>query len=151
VRGLELTPLGRLDIHATESFSIDAGPRGTRSATNFAKVVWTGPVLQATSRWANGTYLATEFIAEPNIRVFFETDEDDPASLFLDYRARFEIDANLRARTGQPSPGANPVYLAGRIETTDPRYTWLNATQIVGKGGFDMERLVLSYEIHALR
>jgi len=148
---LTLEPLGRLIVFATESFSIAGGPRGTRSATNFEKVLWTGPVLQATSRWANGTYLATEFVAEPNIRVFFETNEDEPASLFLDYRARFEIDRDLQQQTGQPSPGANPVYLAGRIETTDARHAWLNATQIVGKGGFDIERLVLSYEIHALR
>lgn len=149
--GLELETLGRLDIHASESFSIRNGPRGTRSTTLFEKVVWTGDVIRATSRWANGTYLASDRIAEPHIRIFFETDEESPASLFVDYRARFAIDLDAQRRTGQPSPGPNPVYLAGRIETDDDRYAWLNATQIVGKGGFDAQRLVLSYEIHALR
>ena len=149
--GLELDPLGRLDIHATASWSIDGGPRGTRSVTNFEKVVWTGPVVSAESRWANGTYLATENVAEPQIRAYFETGDDEPAGLFLEYRARFQVDAAAREATGQPTPGANPVYLAGRIETADERYAWLNATQVVGKGGFDPERLVLSYEIYSLR
>ena len=148
---IELEPLGRIDVHATASWSIAAGPRGTRSVTNFERVVWEGPVVNATSRWANGTYLATEHVAEPNIRVFFETGDAEPATLFLEYQARFAVDAAAREATGQPTPGANPVYLAGRIETDDARYAWLNATQIVGKGGFDAERLVLSYEVHALR
>ena len=148
---IELRSLGRLDIYANASWSIADGPRGTRSVTNFDKVVWQGPVLNAQSLWANGTYLATEQIAEPNIRVLFETEEDDPAALFLEYHARFAVDTIVRDQTGQPSPGENPVYLAGRFETRDERYAWLNATQIVGKGGFDAERLVLSYEIHALR
>jgi len=148
---LELLPLGRLDIHATASWSIGSGPRGTRSVTNFERVVWEGPVVNATSLWANGTYLATERIAEPNIRAFFETSDSEPANLFLEYRARFAVDERMRAETGQPTPGANPVYLAGRVETEDARFEWLNATQIVGKGGFDVERLVLSYEVYALR
>lgn len=148
---IDLEPLGRLEIHATASWSIDSGPRGTRSVTTFEKVVWTGPILNATSQWANGTYLATARVAEPNIRAFFETDDAEPAQLFLEYHARFAIDEDLRERTGQSAPGSNPVYLAGRIETEDERYDWLNATQIVGKGGFDMERLVLSYEVQALR
>ncbi|MGB0621474.1 MAG: DUF3237 family protein [Myxococcota bacterium] len=148
---LTLEALGRLDIHATASWSIPDGPRGTRSVTNFEKVIWTGPVVEAESKWANGTYLATEHVAEPRIRAYFETLEDAAGGIFLDYRARFRIDAEAQAATGQPTPGVNPVYLAGRIETADPRFAWLNATQIVGKGGFDAERLVLSYEIHALR
>ncbi|MCR9097029.1 MAG: DUF3237 domain-containing protein [bacterium] len=148
---LALEPLGRLDIHATASWSIGRGPRGTRSVTHFEKVVWTGPVVEAESRWANGSYLATEHVAEPQIRAFFETTDDEPAQLFLEYRARFQIDSVAREATGQPTPGENPVYLAGRIETDDDRYAWLNATQVVGKGGFDAARLVLSYEIYALR
>jgi hypothetical protein len=148
---IELQSLGRLDIYANASWSIAEGPRGTRSVTTFDKVLWRGPVLNARSLWANGTYLATEQIAEPNIRALFETEDDEPATLFLEYHARFAVDAAVREQTGQPSPGENPVYLAGRIETDDDRYTWLNATQIVGKGGFDAKRLVLSYEIHALR
>ena len=148
---LELKSLGRLDIHATESWSIAGGARGTRSVTQFDKVVWDGPIFKGTSVWANGTYLASERIAEPNIRAFFKTEDPEPASLFLEYRARFAIDDALRAQTGQPTPGENPVYLAGRVETDDERYAWLSATQIVGKGGFDPQRLVLSYEIHALQ
>ena len=148
---LELQPLGRLDIHARESWSIAAGPRGTRSVTAFEKVIWRGPVLNAHSLWANGTYLGTEHFAEPNIRALFETEEAEPAMLFLEYRARFAVDEAVREQTGTLTPGSNPVYLAGRIETEAERHAWLNATQIVGKGGFDAERLVLSYEIHALR
>ena len=150
---LELLPLGRMDIHARESWLVEGGPRGHRSVTAFDEVVLHGGPIRARSLWANGTYLASERVAEPNIRALFETEEDEggPARLFLEYIARFEIDAEAAAATGTPTPGENPVYLAGRIETGDERYHWLNATQLVGKGGFDVERLVLSYEIHALR
>ena len=143
---LDLRPLGTLDIYAASSWAIEGGPRGTRSVTDFDRVLWRGPVVEAHSLWANGTYLATQRVAEPHIRVFFETDEAERAHLFLEYHARFAIEESV----AQPSPGENPVYLAGRIETADERYAWLNTTQIVGKGAFDPQRLALSYEVYAL-
>jgi len=140
---LELVPLGQLVIYAEESWQIPAGPRGLRSVTRFREVVWSGGPIEARSLWSNGTYLSVEGVTEPEIRALFRC--DDEALLFLHYQARFAVGDD------DTGPGNNPVYLAGRVETSAERYAWLNATQVVGKGGFDPTTLALSYEVHALR
>lgn len=140
---LELVALGQLVIFAEESWQIPAGPRGLRSVTRFREVVWSGGPIEAHSLWANGTYLSAGGYTEPEIRVLFRCEDD--ALLFLHYQARFAVG------DGGTAPGDNPVYLAGRIETDAERYAWLNATQVVGKGGFDPDSLALRYEVHALR
>ena len=52
----------------------------------------------------------------------------------------------ILAKIGQPGnfgsgradwsegPGTKPIYMAPKFETSDERYTWLNAVQAVGKG-----------------
>ena len=71
----------------------------------------------------------------------------DDALIFLEYRARFAI----AEPGGPPVPGDNPIFVAGRFETTAEPYRWLNATQLVGKGRFDSEQVALIYEVCALR
>jgi hypothetical protein len=143
LNSLELVPLGQLVIHAEESWQIPGGPRGLRSVTRFREVVWSGGPIEARSVWANGTYLSVAGVTEPEIRALFRC--EDESLLFLHYQARFAVGDQ------GTSPGDNPVYLAGRVETDAERYTWLNATQVVGKGGFDTKTLALTYEVHALR
>ena len=140
---LELVALGNLVIYAEESWQIPGGPRGLRSATSFREVQWSGGPIEARSVWANGTYLSVGGVTEPEIRALFRCDEGE--LLFLHYHARFAVGEAGTA------PGNNPVYLAGRIETSADRFAWLNTTQVVGKGGFDPATLALTYEVHALR
>ena len=65
---VELSALGRLRVFAEQSWLIPDGPLGTRSVTAFREVIWDEGPIEATSLWANGTYLASEGIAEPHIR-----------------------------------------------------------------------------------
>jgi len=81
---LELVPLGRLEIHAEQSWSISEGPRGTRSVTAFRQIFWSGGPIEARSLWANGSCLATEFVAERNIRALFETTDAERVLLAYD-------------------------------------------------------------------
>ena len=73
-----------------------------------------------------------------DVRATMET--DDGAVVFLHYTGRTDVSGG---------PGASPIYVAPVFETGDPRYSWLNAVQAVGKGALD--GAVLRYEWYELR
>ncbi len=124
--GLVLKPLGRIVVHVERSHEFEAGPKGTRSVSDFESVTWQGDVINARSLWANGSYTTgATGISEPEIRALFRT--DDGAMIFLHYWCRVDM-GKLRSQSV-----AGPL-LAGRIETNDERYAWLNETHVVGDG-----------------
>jgi len=145
---LSIVDLGIITVYPEATWSIENGPKGTRSATTFREVVWEGERVNARSLWANGTYLlGASGIAEPEIRILFDC--GDGAQLFVHYLARFDA-GKLFARE-VPGP-----MMAGTVETGDERYAWLNETMLVGNGRFDFVDAVspsksqMVYEVGAL-
>ena len=135
---LELTDLGTLAVRTGHSWRFTRGPLGGRSTSILPGATWESERVRAKAVWINGTYRSGRELAEVNVRAMLET--DDGALLYLDYFGRFR--PQLMASEG------GPVMMAGRIETPDERYDWLNAIQVVGRGTLADD--VMSYEMYAL-
>ncbi|MGW0176779.1 DUF3237 family protein [Rhodococcus sp. NPDC003322] len=140
---LRLESLGTLVVHIDQSWRVENGPIAVRSCSSFKQVVWESPLFTARSVWANGEYLQGDHVAEPNIRIMFKTDDD--SSFYLSYGARTDLPTHHL--------GKSPVIMTGRIEAgeTNPKYNWLNRTQIVGHGMLDVDAGTQSYQISVLR
>jgi len=65
---------------------------------------------------------------------------DDGALIYITYEGRADW---------SEGPGTKPIYMAPKFETSDERYTWLNAVQAVGKG--QLGAGTVSYEIAEVR
>lgn len=140
---LDLEPMGTLTVHTGGgSWNFSGGPIAGRSCTAFESVEWTSPYFEATSVWANGSYRNGPEIAEPNIRIMFNT--DDGALLYLDYLARVHLPSNIA--------GESPSVLHGAVEIDEThRLAWLNRTALVGYGILDLTVNTMTYEMGVLR
>lgn len=141
---LVLKPMGRLTVIPTKQHEVTHGPIGRRTVTEFESVRWECELFSARSLWANGVYLAgTTGIAEPEIRIMFETDSGE--LLYVSYLARVDLE---KQSSGQvPGPLST-----GRVETQADRLLWLNETAIVGDGLFSVQehRMSMVYEVYVL-
>ncbi len=142
---LELETLGTQTVYPLEdgSFRFEAGPKGTRSVSNLREIVWEGDRINARSKWANGCYVSNAGVTEVEVRAMFET--EDRAMIFMRYLARVDLEKAMRG------PGEIASLLAGQFETADPSYAWLNLTQLVGSGRFDLSVPTMTYSVYALR
>jgi hypothetical protein len=124
------------------------GPVSGRSCSSFREVVWDSPHLKARSVWGNGSYQNGPEIAEPNIRVMFSS--DDGTLLYLDYLVRVHLPTHTLP---VGSPGKSPAIMSGRLEVdeSNPKYAWLNRTQVVGMGTLDLVAMTQSYDMCVLR
>ena len=143
--GLVLEPIGTQVVHPIEdgSWRIEGGPRGNRSVTNFREIVWESDLLVARTHWANGTYTEVGGVTEVEVRAMFET--DDRELIFMNYIARVDLE---KAMAG---PSEIAAINAGRFETSAEKYRWLNLTQVVGSGRFDLAAPTMAYDMYVLR
>jgi hypothetical protein len=74
--------------------------------------------------------------------VRFTLRTDDDALVYVQYHGRCDV---------REGPGSQPVYVAPRFETGDPRYAWLNLVQAVGKGTFNAEEPSIRYDWYEVR
>ena len=65
---------------------------------------------------------------------------DDGAIIFSEYRGRVLFGAD----------GLHRVFTSPRYETADPRYSWLNGLQCVGKGISNAKERWLRYRLYAV-
>jgi hypothetical protein len=84
------------------------------------------------------------------VRTTWET--PDGALLYGEYSGTFDLGADgyenaLRDRF----PRMPAVQLAPRFVTSHPRYLWINRLQCVGIGQVDMTKLLVEYDLHAVR
>lgn len=145
-RTISVRELGLMTVYPNESWNFANGPKGTRSVTSFKGAEWIGDGIRAKALWGNGTYLSSpEGIVEVTVRVLFQTDDD--ALIYVDYLARFDWDEQAKGVVSGP-------LMTGRVETNSERYSWLNKTQIIGKGSFSdgqgSEPMQMQYYLYAL-
>jgi len=134
--GIELVPLATVSVAGGDRYKIDGGPFGNRVIAGIREGRWDGERLRANivgpgADWAmpgpGGAMLL-------DVRQVIET--DDGAIVFVTYHGRAD-----RTR--------GTYTVAPTFETSDERYTWLNAIQAVGKGRLVGDRIV--YEMYEVR
>jgi hypothetical protein len=137
---LELIPLGTIRITIARHTTIPGVPVGQRVVGEAGECVWEGDRVRARQCGSTSSDWLTvhaDGSASVDARLLFVT--DDEAHIGMTYRGK---------AAAAPSTGA-AVYTAPTFETDDPRYTWLNHIQAVGKG-LRVGQL-LTYELFELR
>ena len=140
---IEIYPMGSLVVYMApdHSWRVPDGPLGIRSTTNFREIVWENDHFLARSVWANGTYRSGPRIADVEVRMMLQTEQEE--LIFFQYVGRADLEPHMQGKT--------PVISAGRTEAPEPgRFAWLNETQFVGKGTLDLEAGTQTYEMYGL-
>lgn len=141
---LELVHLCTLRSVPDPPVDLGVTTAGQRYMVNIREARWEGERLKASLKLGlpagDWMVISPEGIAHIDIRETLET--DDGALIYVRYQGRRDI---ARVRAGLEAP----VYITPLFETSDPRYTWLNSIQAVGKGTAVDNALV--YEIYELR
>jgi hypothetical protein len=138
---MELIPLCTLDATIGGMHLIGTGPAGARTIAEVSGGSVTGERLNGTVKGnaaADWMRTSKDGIASLDVRVVVET--DDGALIYITYEGRADW---------SEGPGTKPIYMAPKFETSDERYTWLNAVQAVGKG--QLGAGAVSYEIAEVR
>jgi len=134
---MELIPLCTLDATIGGMHLIGAGRAGARTIAEVSGGSVTGERLNGNAA-ADWMRTSKDGIASLDVRVVVET--DDGALIYITYEGRADW---------SEGPGTKPIYMAPKFETSDERYTWLNAVQAVGKG--QLGAGTVSYEIAEVR
>jgi hypothetical protein len=149
----QLEFLGTVSVHL-EKPPEDVGvtPQGLRRTFYIQSGACVGPRLNAVIRpvGADWMVIQRDGVAIPNVRTTWETPEG--ALLYGEYSGVFDLgeDGFEKSQRNQ-FPELPVVQLAPRFVTSHPRYLWLNRVQCVGIGHVDMDRLLVRYDLHAVR
>ena len=138
---IELNPLCTMTVRLKDP--LDAGdiPTGHRVIAEIASASLSG---RLTGRLAGGSSadwltMVRGGLGLPDVRLAIRT--GDGAVVMMRYSGR------IRFRPGKESV----AMIAPVFETGDPRYSWLNEIQAVGKGILSADLTALEYEICEIR
>lgn len=131
-----LVPLAHVSVAPGERYAVRGGPFGDRVIAGISAGRWegerlTGDIVGPGGDWAKpgpGDAMLLD------VRQVVQT--DDGAVIYVTYSGR--CDRSRGSYTVAPT-----------FETSDERYTWLNAVQAVGKGTFSDGRL--HYDMYEVR
>lgn len=135
---IELKPLTTAKIQLRPPIPIENGPFGSRQVFEVVSAEFTGERLTASLKGvacADWLLVSADGAATLDIRGTLET--HDGAIVYINYYGKSDFSGGLVFPI--------TIFVAPRFETSDPRYTWLNKVQAVGKGIVD-ENLTLEYE-----
>lgn len=127
---MELRPFGTLtlELNSDGLFFLGETPVGKRIIQEIKGVTFKGERFDAHLKGAAAAdWLAIDGngIATFDIRMTLETEDEQPAVLYLNYVGKADWSGGM---------GQAPVYVTALFEAGDERYTWLNSAPIVGKG-----------------
>jgi hypothetical protein len=113
----------------------------------------TGPKVFGKVRPVGADWLTVrrDGIAALDVRATAET--NDGALLYVTYLGIIDLGENgyddfLK---GVPLPSGVAIRTSPRIQTSDPRYLWLNRLHCIGVGQAFAERLEVVYDVYAVR
>lgn len=134
---MQLQPLMTLRADLKPPQEIGAGPYGTRMIFEVTGGHFEGDSLQGHLRTCGGDWvlIGADGFGRMDVRVTLET--DDGALLYLQYHGTLEMNASvMQALQGGDATNYGDQYFmtAPRLETGDPRYTWLSQIVAVGEG-----------------
>lgn len=125
---MDLIPLCTVHARVRPPIDIGPGPAGFRRIVEVESVTVEGDRLRGSAQGgaaADWIVVGANGIATLDVRFTFQT--HDGATIFVQYSGR--VDTN-------PPREERVIHVAPLFETSDPRYTWLNAVQAVGAGSF---------------
>ena len=138
----ELEFLGLVEAKLAPAHALLGAPFGGRLIVDVTAARVEGPRLKAS---LVGTAAADWVTVSPDgkvgaldVRATLRT--DDGALIYSEYRGRVRFGAD----------GVHRVYTSPRYETGDPRYTWLNGLQCIGKGVSNAREHWLRYRLYAI-
>ena len=136
-----LNPLCTMTVRLKNPLDAGNAPTGQRVIAEVASASLSGRLsgTLAGDSSADWLTLAGGGLGLPDVRIAIRT--DDGAIVLMSYTGR------MRFVLGQEST----VMIAPLFETGDPRYSWLNEVQAVGKGILSADLTTLEYEICELQ
>jgi hypothetical protein len=142
---LKLKPMGILKVWSDPANNVIEGPGSIaswRAASAFKRVQWKSDDFDLDTHIGMGGFMSGPQVANVEVRVAFR--DKDNVRIFLEYMSRVDMPTHRAGET--------PAYLAGRVDVDDTakKYAWLNRTQVVGRGMFDVAEHALVYEMYAL-
>ena len=139
---LTLQPFGTYRVFPGPS-SQHAGPIAYRSASRLDRAEWQNDILGEVSfHFGMGSYLQGAAGAHVSVRAAMET--IDGVRFYFEYISRGNMESHASGKT--------PVILTGQIDI-DPaneKYSWLNHTQVVGRGMLTHNPTVQTYDLYLL-
>jgi hypothetical protein len=134
--GLQLVPLAHVSVAAGDVYKVPDGPFGSRVIAGIAEGRWDGERLRGRIVGPGGDWAMPGPGGAMLLEVRQVIETDDGAIIYVTYRGRCD-----RSR--------GTYTVAPTFETSDERYTWLNAVQAIGKGGYVDGRM--TYEMYEVR
>jgi hypothetical protein len=134
--GITLVHLATVTVAGGDRYRIDDGPFGNRVIASISEGRWEGERLRGAIVGAGGDWAMPGPGGAMLLDVRQAIETDDGAVVYVSYHGRAD-----RTR--------GTYTIAPTFETSDPRYTWLNAVQAIGKGHLVDGRIV--YEIFEAR
>ena len=138
--GIELKPLGTMEVELGETANVGEGPKGTRMVADVLSAKLTGDRISAelaindAADWL--TLSDNGSLGSLDVRMTLKT--DDGAFIYVEYCGRMDMAAGLIA--------AAPTFQTGSAE-----YSWLNRIQAVSAGSVDMATGKLVYTLFEAR
>jgi hypothetical protein len=134
---IALNPLCTMTVTLKEPLDAGNAPTGQRVIAEIAGVSLSGRLSGSLAGAGSADWLTMTRggLGLPDVRMVIRTSDD--AVVLMRYCGR------LRFVPGQ----ASIVMIAPVFETGDPRYSWLNEIQAVGKGMLSADLTTLDYEI----
>ena len=134
---MKLVPLMNYHANLAASLTVGKGPYGNRLIVEVDGGAFEGPRLKGTIRKAGcADWLTlTDDFGHLDVRATFET--HDGAIIYVEYIGRVEMTAAVQAALagkGETEYGEAYFFSAPRMQTGDPRYTWVNNLICVGQG-----------------
>lgn len=138
---IELNPLCTMTVRLKEPLDAGIAPTGHRVIAEIASASLSGRLNGSLAGGSSADWLTMVGggLGLPDVRLAIRA--GDGAVILMRYSGR------IRFRAGQESI----VMIAPVFETGDPRYTWLNEIQAVGKGTLSADLTTLDYEIYELQ
>jgi len=138
---IALNPLCTMTVTLKEPLDAGHVPTGQRVIAEIAGASLSGRLSGSLAGASSADWLIMTpgGLGLPDVRMVIRTSDD--AVVLMRYCGR------IRFVPGQPSI----VMIAPVFETGDPRYSWLNGIQAVGKGMLSADLATLDYEICELQ
>ena len=138
---IALNPLCTMTVRLKDPLDAGNTPTGQRVIVEIASASLSGRLSGTLAGGGSADWLTMVRggLGLPDVRIAIRT--DDGAIVLMSYTGR------MRFMPGQESI----VMIAPVFETGDPRYSWLNEIQAVGKGIMSADLTTLDYEICELQ
>jgi len=138
---IALNPLCTMTVTLKEPLDAGNTPTGQRVIAEIASASLSGRLSGSLAGGSSADWLTMVRggLGLPDVRIAIRT--DDGALVLMRYAGR------IRFMPGQESI----AMIAPVFETGDPRYSWLNEIQAVGKGILSADLTTLDYEICELQ